>query len=174
MAKKHAAKTSDDGVLYCTLIEGRNLAAMDGGVSSDPYCQVKASFNKQAFKTKVVKKTLNPKWDQQFSFYVSAPTGNILIKVWDKDTLFDDKLGELTIPVEQLKNGEALDQWFTLEGEPKKKKGAHSSHKGEIHVKLHFPSAKKEAKEVHAAPAKGSAEAAKPAGQEKTQTKAIC
>jgi len=171
-----AKKTDDSDVIYCTIVEAKNLAALDGGVSSDPYCIVKSSFNKQSFKTKVIKKVLTPKWDQQFSFFTSRPTGHIHVKVFDKNTLFDGKLGEVNIPLKGLENGEVVDDWYKLEGEPKKKKGAHASQKGEIHVKLHFPSGAKK-KETLATPAgkselsKSGPQGAAPAGHEKPKPK---
>lgn len=148
--KKGVAKGGDDGngVLQVKLIEGKNLAAMDKGGTSDPYCIITSSFNKQRFKSKIVKKTLNPKWDQEFKFYVSQPTGHILIKLWDKDALWDDKLGEFSVAVKPLENGDVIDAWYQLENEPKKKKGSGANHKGEVHLRLHFPSGKKDTSTV--------------------------
>lgn len=37
--------------------------------TSDPYCTVTSSFNKQKFKTKTHKKTLSPQWNQDFNLY---------------------------------------------------------------------------------------------------------
>jgi len=148
MAHKKGKTDDLDGVLVCNIIEAKNLPALDGGVSSDPYCVVTSSFNKQRFKTKVIKKTLSPCWDQQFNFYVNAPNGHIHIKLWDKDILKDDRLGEVSIAVKKLEDGEVMDTWVYLENEPKKKKGAFSSLRGEIHVKLQFPSARKTQKKV--------------------------
>jgi len=117
---------------------------------------VTSSFNKQKFKTKVVKKTAAPRWEQTFNLYViflavaffyvsfvSAPTGTVHVEIWGKHALFDDKLGEVTISVKPLEKGEPIEQWFALESEAKKKK-ASSASKGEIYVKLQYPSIKKE------------------------------
>lgn len=54
---------------------------------------------------------------------------------WGKDHL----LGEVSIPVKQLENGDPVEGWYVLENEPKKKKGPE---KGEIRLKLHFPVSK--------------------------------
>jgi calcium/calmodulin-dependent protein kinase I len=156
--KKHADNDSDDGVLYCTIVEAKNVAATD-----TVYCSVASSFNKQRFKTKGLKKTTNPVWDQKFNFYISQPHGNINLKVMDKAFLKDDKIGEASIDVKRLENGEEWDHWFTLESEPKKKKGASQGTKGEIHVKLSYPSlAKKNQPAATQAPAAVKPEVSKP------------
>lgn len=48
-----------------TIIDGTNLLAKDIGGTSDPYCRVKCC-GVELFKTKVVKKDLNPKWNESF------------------------------------------------------------------------------------------------------------
>lgn len=53
--------------MYHTVIEARHVASMDKNGTSDPYVTLNSSFNKQRFKTKVVKKTLTPKWGQTFA-----------------------------------------------------------------------------------------------------------
>jgi len=114
---------------------------MDKAGTSDPYAVIKSNFNKQQFKSKVIKKTLSPEWNQQFEFYTSKPTGHIMIKIWDKDRLSDDFLGEVAIPVKKAETGEVVDEWYRLENEPKKKKDKNQPG-AEIRVKLHYPSAK--------------------------------
>jgi hypothetical protein len=77
-----------------------------------------------------------------FCSYTSKPTGHILIKVWDKDRWTpDDLLGEVVIPVKKAESGEVVDEWYTLQNEPKKKDK--NQPPGEIRVKLHYPSAAK-------------------------------
>jgi len=49
-----------------TVLEARNIAGTDRSGNSDAYVQLKSTFNKQSFKTKVVKKTNAPKWAQSF------------------------------------------------------------------------------------------------------------
>lgn len=136
----------NEGVLLVTVIEARNLAAMDKGGTSDPYCVVKSTFNKQSFKTSVIKKTVTPSWNQQFTFYTSEPTGHVMIKVWDKDRWSsDDFLGEAAVPVKGLKNGKPVEEWYTLANEPKKTKDKNPNKPpAEIRLRLHFPTAHQE------------------------------
>jgi Ca2+-dependent lipid-binding protein len=44
--------------------EARNLPAVNLGGKSDPY--LRFSLENQQFKTKVKKRNLNPKWEQEF------------------------------------------------------------------------------------------------------------
>lgn len=130
-----------EGVLHVTAVEARNLAAMDKGGTSDPYVIIKSTFNKQSFKTAVVKKTIAPQWNQQFTFYTSEPTGHLIVRLWDHDRWSsDDFLGEVAIPLKGLKNGKPVDEWYQLTNEPKKTKDKNPNRGvGEIRVKVHFP-----------------------------------
>ncbi|NWI58041.1 MCTP1 protein, partial [Calyptomena viridis] len=72
------------GIVSVTLIEGRELKAMDANGLSDPY--VKFRLGHQKYKSKIVPKTLNPQWREQFDFHLYEEQGGIIdITVWDKD-----------------------------------------------------------------------------------------
>jgi phosphatidylserine decarboxylase len=69
-----------------------NLQAADRGGTSDPYCKV--TYHGKTEKTEKVEKNLNPQWDQQFEFPVSAPVpgdAKILVRVYDWNRLMTDK-----------------------------------------------------------------------------------
>jgi len=129
--------------LSVKVIEARNIAAMDKGGTSDPYCRLKCNFNKQRFKTKVIDKTLSPKWEETFKFFAPyPPEGQVTIKMWDKDRwTSDDFLGEVLLDITKFADGKSQDLWLTLSNEPKKKEG---STKGEVHVQITYDGAKKE------------------------------
>eukprot|EP00475_Leptophrys_vorax_P034069 TRINITY_DN54521_c0_g1_i1.p1 TRINITY_DN54521_c0_g1~~TRINITY_DN54521_c0_g1_i1.p1 ORF type:complete len:349 (+),score=115.54 TRINITY_DN54521_c0_g1_i1:87-1133(+) len=77
------------------LQEGINLIAADIGGSSDPYCTITVAGLQR--KSKTIKKTLNPKWDQVFVFYSDTPE-KILFNVFDWDLGGnDDNLGDCEI-----------------------------------------------------------------------------
>jgi len=123
--------------LHVYLVEARNVAAMDKSKTSDPYCVFKSSFNKQTFKSKVIKKTLAPKWDQEFKFFTSSPEGSIQMKMYDKDLFSSDEfMGEITLNLVEYSDGELHDKWLTLQNEPLKKKL--DKVPGEVHVKVQF------------------------------------
>ncbi|PNI72973.1 MCTP1 isoform 2, partial [Pan troglodytes] len=56
------------GIVSITLIEGRDLKAMDSNGLSDPY--VKFRLGHQKYKSKIMPKTLNPQWREQFDFHL--------------------------------------------------------------------------------------------------------
>jgi tRNA A-37 threonylcarbamoyl transferase component Bud32 len=128
--------------LIVKVLEARNIAAMDKGGTSDPYCRLKCNFNKQRFKTKVIDKTLTPKWEETFKFFAPAqPEGQVILKMWDKDRwTSDDFLGEIQIDISKYADGKPHDLWLTLSNEPKKKEGAA---KGEVHVSVTYDGLKK-------------------------------
>ncbi|XP_066374885.1 C2 and GRAM domain-containing protein At1g03370-like [Miscanthus floridulus] len=60
----------------------------------DPYA--KAQLGKQRAKTKVVRKTLCPAWDEEFAFRVGDLRDNLLVSVLHEDRYFaDDVLGQV-------------------------------------------------------------------------------
>eukprot|EP01116_Phalansterium_solitarium_P003295 TRINITY_DN140_c0_g1_i3.p1 TRINITY_DN140_c0_g1~~TRINITY_DN140_c0_g1_i3.p1 ORF type:complete len:298 (-),score=106.61 TRINITY_DN140_c0_g1_i3:427-1320(-) len=108
---------------HITVLEGRHLAAMDKSGTSDPYVTLKTTFNKQSFKTKIVKKSLEPKWGETFAFFTSKPEGSIVVKVFDHDRVYKDELmGEITIPIADNADGAEHLLTLKLEKEPAKKK----------------------------------------------------
>ena len=58
------------GKLEVHVINATNLLAADSGGTSDPYVKVRlnAGGHEHKGETKVVKKTLNPRWDERFVF----------------------------------------------------------------------------------------------------------
>ncbi|XP_061762219.1 multiple C2 and transmembrane domain-containing protein 1-like isoform X2 [Nerophis ophidion] len=72
------------GIVSISLIEGRSLQPMDDNGRSDPY--VKFKMGHQKYKSKVIPKTLNPQWREQFDFHMYEEKGGYVdITVWDKD-----------------------------------------------------------------------------------------
>ncbi|KAL3519249.1 hypothetical protein ACH5RR_017398 [Cinchona calisaya] len=110
--------------LLVRVIEGRDLPPMDPNGLSDPY--VKLQLGKQRFKTKVVKKCLNPSWCEEFSFRVDDLKDELFISVLDEDKYFnDDFVGQIKIPIYQV--FDAPDKslgtaWYTLQPKTKKAK----------------------------------------------------
>ncbi|GMY24567.1 protein C2-DOMAIN ABA-RELATED 4-like [Fagus crenata] len=80
------------GLLRIHVQKGVNLAIRDVS-SSDPYVIVK--MGKQKLKTRVVKKNVNPEWNEDLTLSIADPSLPIKIFVYDKDTFsLDDKMGE--------------------------------------------------------------------------------
>ncbi|KAG6589635.1 Protein C2-DOMAIN ABA-RELATED 4 [Cucurbita argyrosperma subsp. argyrosperma] len=79
------------GLLRIRVIRGVNLAVRDVR-SSDPYVVVK--MGKLKLKTRVIKKDINPHWNEDLTLSVSDPSLPIKLTVYDHDTFTkDDKMG---------------------------------------------------------------------------------
>ncbi|XP_028615963.1 multiple C2 and transmembrane domain-containing protein 1 isoform X2 [Grammomys surdaster] len=90
------------GIVSITLIEGRDLKAMDSNGLSDPY--VKFRLGHQKYKSKIMPKTLNPQWREQFDFHLYEERGGIMdITAWDKDAgKRDDFIGRCQVDLSSL------------------------------------------------------------------------
>ncbi|KAI8541957.1 hypothetical protein RHMOL_Rhmol08G0101200 [Rhododendron molle] len=82
------------GLLRIRIHRGINLAIRDVHLrSSDPYVVVR--MGKQKLKTRVVKKNVNPEWNEDLTLCIVDPNTPIKLTVFDRDTFtFDDKMGD--------------------------------------------------------------------------------
>jgi len=77
------------------------LKAADIGGTSDPYAILRVR-GAQVGKTKVIDKTLNPSWKDDFS-HKFLPTDVLEVNIYDKDKIGkDDPLGNCVIPMNQV------------------------------------------------------------------------
>ncbi|KAI9534720.1 neural precursor cell expressed, developmentally down-regulated [Dissostichus eleginoides] len=88
-------------VLRVKVIAGMDLAKKDIIGASDPYVKLSlyvADENKELalIQTKTIKKTLNPKWNEEFYFRVCPQNHRLLFEVFDENRLFtvEGKLGK--------------------------------------------------------------------------------
>jgi hypothetical protein len=85
-----------DSVLTLSILEGRNLAAMDSNGFSDPYVIVRVG--KTEFVTSIKFRTLNPVWNETFEIELLAKDYvDVRLTVMDNDLMgADDLIGEAT------------------------------------------------------------------------------
>ena len=99
------SRLASTGTLTIRLLRATALAAADSNGLSDPY--VRLSLGSIKHKSKVVPKSLNPHWDEDFDFkgVLSELTDQFLhVECFDKDTFSrDDPLGSATVPLSALK-----------------------------------------------------------------------
>ncbi|CAI8590491.1 unnamed protein product [Vicia faba] len=123
--------------LVVRVIEAKNLPPMDLNGFSDPY--VRLQLGRQRFRTKVVKKSLNPKWDEEFSFKVDDLKEELVVSVMDEDKyLIDDFLGQLKVPMSTVFDEEIKSlgtAWYSLQPKSKKSKNKES---GEVRLSIYF------------------------------------
>lgn len=91
--------------LYLKIFNGVNLAAKDRSGTSDPFIVAKLGTNKMS--TNVVKKTLNPVWNQLLQFELNTDIDKELptilkLTCWDKDKFVNDFMGEFKIELINL------------------------------------------------------------------------
>jgi Ca2+-dependent lipid-binding protein len=95
--------------------EAKKLIAADRGGTSDPYCQVKVE--KQSFKTEIVKKSLNPVWNETFDFSARVTTKVLIFEVYDYDMIGShDFLGGIELDLIALETdmGAQKPTWYDL------------------------------------------------------------
>ncbi|XP_033022292.1 E3 ubiquitin-protein ligase NEDD4 isoform X5 [Lacerta agilis] len=102
-----AAAEENLRVVRLKVIAGIGLAKKDLLGTSDPYVKVtvydSANGILTSVQTKTVKKTLNPKWNEEFFFRVNPQKHRFLFEVFDENRLTrDDFLGQVDVPLCQL------------------------------------------------------------------------
>eukprot|EP01117_Protostelium_nocturnum_P008630 TRINITY_DN3097_c0_g1_i1.p1 TRINITY_DN3097_c0_g1~~TRINITY_DN3097_c0_g1_i1.p1 ORF type:complete len:611 (-),score=205.11 TRINITY_DN3097_c0_g1_i1:16-1848(-) len=120
-------------VLFLTIKQGRDLVAADKGGTSDPYVSMDFTHKgkEKKIKTKVVKKTLNPVWNEQVEIQYSNPSEVINMRVYDQDLMSSTAIGNISFAVsvfQELVMAGKNEEWFNLEGVPK----------GSIHLQFYF------------------------------------
>ncbi|GAB4849268.1 hypothetical protein Ancab_004072 [Ancistrocladus abbreviatus] len=97
------------------VIEGADMKPSDLNGLADPY--MKGQLGPYRFRTKIQRKTLNPKWQEEFRIPISSweSTNILAIEVRDKDHFVDDELGECTINIGDLRDGQRHDMWLPLQ-----------------------------------------------------------
>eukprot|EP01118_Nematostelium_gracile_P002286 TRINITY_DN1251_c0_g1_i7.p1 TRINITY_DN1251_c0_g1~~TRINITY_DN1251_c0_g1_i7.p1 ORF type:complete len:450 (+),score=143.63 TRINITY_DN1251_c0_g1_i7:73-1350(+) len=115
------------------VVEARNLFASKRDIA-DPFVVVKLKglkhiFNSEKQSTEVQMNRENPVFNQDFLLHPKE-NDTILVKVMDKNTPLNRKLGKVFIPVSTYLNRGVVDSWFPLEG-----KGERN---GEVHLLINF------------------------------------
>ncbi|OVA08653.1 C2 calcium-dependent membrane targeting [Macleaya cordata] len=95
------------GLLRVRVRRGINLAVRDVR-TSDPYVVVK--MGKQKLKTRVMKKNVNPEWNEDLTLSVADPSLPIKLTVYDKDTFSkDDKMGDAEFDIKPFLEAVKMD-----------------------------------------------------------------
>ncbi|KAK9016050.1 hypothetical protein V6N11_007135 [Hibiscus sabdariffa] len=87
------------GLLRIHVHRGVNLAVRDV-VSSDPYVVIRMGHQK--LKTRVIKKNINPEWNDDLTLSIADPTLPVKLAVYDKDTLRNVETGEVELQLEWI------------------------------------------------------------------------
>ncbi|EAY10953.1 C2 domain containing protein, partial [Trichomonas vaginalis G3] len=121
------------GFINCTVVNGRNLAAMDKGGKSDPYVIVKINKNGNPHKTEIIKETLNPDFNQDFTIqFADQKVDSIILECYDwDDHNSHDLIGTAEIQLNQYVFNRVIERDIEL-----KKEGGHRKERGTIHFRF--------------------------------------
>uniref|UniRef100_A0A8V5GUJ4 E3 ubiquitin-protein ligase NEDD4-like n=2 Tax=Melopsittacus undulatus TaxID=13146 RepID=A0A8V5GUJ4_MELUD len=103
-----AEDEEESRILRVKVVAGIDLAKKDIFGASDPYVKLSlyvADENRELalVQTKTIKKTLNPKWNEEFYFRVNPSNHRLLFEVFDENRLTrDDFLGQVDVPLSHL------------------------------------------------------------------------
>jgi len=110
--------------LLVRVVEARGLPGVHLNGSSDPF--VKLKLGKRRAKTAVVKRSLAPAWDEEFSFLGGDVTEELVVSVLNEDKYFsNDLLGLVRLPLSKVMETDDLSlgtQWYQLQPKSKKSK----------------------------------------------------
>ncbi|GBG58797.1 hypothetical protein CBR_g197 [Chara braunii] len=107
---EQSAMTVFIGLLKVHVIRGINLVAKDVKYS-DPYVVV--TLGKQTAKTSVIKRNLNPVWNETLMLSIPDPEEKLKLSVFDRDRFTqDDPMGRASVDLSTLAAGAAaLEKW---------------------------------------------------------------
>jgi len=100
------------GKLQCHVIEGKEMPSMDIGGKSD--CFVGVTIGKFSHKSKVIKSSLTPIWNEKFDVDIASMNETIVFSVYDWDQLSrNDLIGKVEFKLSNLRQGKN-DLWLAL------------------------------------------------------------
>lgn len=107
------------GELAVTVIQAADLPGMDMSGTSDPYVKVYLlPDKKKKYETKVHRKTLNPVFNETFTFkapYAEIGSKTLVFAVYDFDRFSKhDQIGQVQVPLNSIDLGRVLEEWRDL------------------------------------------------------------
>uniref|UniRef100_A0A8D2N883 Synaptotagmin n=1 Tax=Zonotrichia albicollis TaxID=44394 RepID=A0A8D2N883_ZONAL len=102
------------------ILQAAELPALDMGGTSDPYVKVfLLPDKKKKYETKVQKKTLNPAFNETFTFkvpYQELGGKTLVMAIYDFDRFSKhDIIGEVKVPMNTVDLGQPIEEWRDLQ-----------------------------------------------------------
>jgi Ca2+-dependent lipid-binding protein len=104
-------------VFTIKIVEAEDLKACDPSGTSDPYVVLGDEYQKRLYKTRIVMRNLNPRWDESVDITVPGPI-NIIATIWDWDTFGDhDYVGRTNLKLDPSHFSDYLprEYWVNLD-----------------------------------------------------------
>ncbi|XP_037538801.1 synaptotagmin-1b [Nematolebias whitei] len=128
-----------ENILVVGILQAEELPAMDVGGSSDPYVKLYLlPDKKKKFETKVHRKTLEPNFNETFTFkvpYTDLGGRTLVMTVYDFDRFSKhDAIGTVKIPMSSVDFSQSLQEWRDLQKAEKEE----SERLGDICLSLRY------------------------------------
>ncbi|XP_061679980.1 synaptotagmin-1b isoform X1 [Syngnathoides biaculeatus] len=128
-----------ENMLVVGILQAAGLPAMDVGGSSDPYVKVYLlPDKKKKFETKIHRKTLEPNFNETFTFkvpYTELGGKTLVMTVYDFDRFSKhDAIGVVKIPMSSVDFSQSLQEWRDLQKAEKEE----SERLGDICLSLRY------------------------------------
>eukprot|EP01059_Diplonema_ambulator_P033566 TRINITY_DN709_c0_g2_i2.p1 TRINITY_DN709_c0_g2~~TRINITY_DN709_c0_g2_i2.p1 ORF type:complete len:231 (+),score=61.33 TRINITY_DN709_c0_g2_i2:62-754(+) len=103
------------GKLDVRIVGCRNLSNTETFGVSDPYVVVSCEGKK--YRTTTKKQTLNPEWNEKFTFMLAdEASARLEMEVWDANVMVDSPMGRYAVALDGLVRGVVSDKWYMLQG----------------------------------------------------------
>ena len=118
--------------LQIMIIQAKDVLAADTAIfaknnTSDPYVILQLEGAKgekfPEFKTKAIKKTICPVWNQKYNIPLKSQETSIKISVYDQNIGFDKFLGTIVLNASRFADRKVSKEWYTLMAEGSKNDG---------------------------------------------------
>ncbi|RMX44773.1 hypothetical protein pdam_00009176 [Pocillopora damicornis] len=111
---------AERGSVEINIYQGRNLVVKDITGKSDPFVTVKdGSEGREKYRSRTITNTLEPVWSETAVVAMPDVNGLLLLEVWDKDPLSQERMGQIGFTTEKLKDlGKPPyeKRWYRLRG----------------------------------------------------------
>ncbi|EXJ83333.1 hypothetical protein A1O1_06954 [Capronia coronata CBS 617.96] len=102
-------------VFTIKIVEAEDLKACDVNGFSDPYVVLTDEYQKRLFKSRIVYRNLNPRWDESVDITTQGPL-NLIATVWDWDAVGDhDYVGRTSLKLDPSHFSDFLPREYWLD-----------------------------------------------------------
>lgn len=108
-------KKTSNYVFTIKIVEAEDLKACDVNGLSDPYVVLTDEYQKRLFKSRIVYRNLNPRWDESVDITTQGPL-NLIATVWDWDAMGDhDYVGRTSLKLDPAHFSDFLPREYWLD-----------------------------------------------------------